>query len=70
MVETFHDVQLLRASDVNWCRINGRTVLVPPRHFQPGTTVHRAGDRGCIVIPSWLARDLGLTGVPCTTPAP
>jgi hypothetical protein len=64
MSETFtvHDVRLLRASDVSWCCVNGRTVLVPPQHFQPGTTVSRSGDHGSIVIPSWLARDLGLMG--------
>jgi hypothetical protein len=62
LAETFtiDDVRLMRAADVHWCCINDRTVLVAARHLRPGTTVRRSGDQGRIVIPLWLARDLGL----------
>jgi hypothetical protein len=59
---TVPNVRLLRASDVNWCCVNGRTVLIAARHLQAGTTVSRTGDHGRLVIASWLARDLGLLG--------
>jgi len=42
------------------CVIKGRRVAVPSNVIEPGSTVHRAGDRGRLIIPVWIARNLGL----------
>jgi hypothetical protein len=42
------------------CVSEGRRFLLLPAHAMPGMTVDKPGDRGQLVIPRWLARDLGL----------
>jgi hypothetical protein len=42
------------------CLIGGRRVLVPRLPIDPRSEVQRAGDRGTLLIPRWLAADLGL----------
>jgi hypothetical protein len=41
-------------------RVGERIVGVPPLRLLPGTEVQRAGDLGKIVLPSEVARKLGL----------
>ena len=41
------------------CIIRGREVDIPLRCVQPGTTVHRSGDQGLVVVPTWCAVVLG-----------
>jgi len=38
--------------------VNGKYVRIAPDDLLPGTTVVRAGDRGRVVIPRWLAEVL------------
>jgi len=47
----------------------GRRFFLLPAHRMPGTTVDKPGDRGQVVIPRWLARDLGLLPQSKTPPA-
>lgn len=42
------------------CRVGDRPVQIPPRFLLAGSEVRRPGDRGRLVIPRWLAADLGL----------
>lgn len=42
------------------CIIRGREVDIPLNCVQPGTTVHRSGDQGIVVVPTWCAVVLGL----------
>lgn len=42
------------------CMIRGRQVDIPPQLVQPGTTVHRSGDQGVVVLPTWCATALDL----------
>ena len=56
------DVELVRRTDlVLVYRIDGREVRIPPLQVLSGsvTTPNR---RGKLVIPRWLAKDLGLDG--------
>ena len=41
------------------CRIRGREVDIPLDCVEPGTTVHRSGDQGIVVVPAWCAAALG-----------
>jgi len=42
------------------CVIKGRRVPVPPHAIEPGSTVRQVGDRGKLIIPVWMARNLGV----------
>jgi len=35
-------------------------VMVPRLQIDPRSTVRRVGDRGTLVVPRWLAQDLGI----------
>lgn len=43
------------------CSIDRREVWVGRLQVLPGSTVRATGDIGRLVMPGWLARDLGLT---------
>ena len=51
------------------CVSEGHRFLLLPAHTMPGTTVDKPGDRGQVVIPRWLARDLGLLSDSKTPPS-
>lgn len=59
----FGDVHIRCDTGLAWlCRVNGREVPVPPLHTLPGTTVRWPTQRrGTLVIPRWLAINLGLS---------
>ena len=42
------------------CDVDGQRVGVPPTQVAPHSEVRRPGDRGRLIIPRWLAIDLGL----------
>ncbi len=42
------------------CIIQDRCIDFQPLHVQPGTTARRSGDKGIVVIPTWLAAAMGL----------
>jgi hypothetical protein len=57
----FVDVEVLAANPlILLCRVKGRLVSIPPRRVLPGTTVHKNGDRGTLVLSRDLAKMLGL----------
>jgi len=41
------------------CIIRGRQIDIPMECVEPGTTVHRSGDQGIVVVPTWYAAALG-----------
>jgi hypothetical protein len=41
------------------CIIRGRQVDIPMACVERGTTVHRSGDQGLVVVPTWYAAALG-----------
>jgi hypothetical protein len=41
------------------CIIRGRQVDMSVDCVEPGTTVHRSGDQGIVVVPTWYAAALG-----------
>jgi len=59
----FSNVEVLDASGlVLQCRIDGKTVGVPPLRMLPGTTIiKRTGHRGTLVLDCEMARELGLS---------
>jgi len=58
---SFYPVRVLEMDGLVFkCRIGDRVVRVPPLRILPGTTVHRAGDCGVLVIPVDVAEELGL----------
>jgi hypothetical protein len=59
---TLQDVQVLQATELAMlCRIGARDVWIPTRHIGTADRVVRTrGDRGLLVIPTWLVHDLGL----------
>lgn len=58
---TFDDVEVLSATDMALrCRIRGKVVTLGRLQVMQGTTVTRIGDRGRVVIPRWVAQELGL----------
>jgi len=57
----FPNVEVLDASGlVLRCRVDGRTVGIPPLRLLPGTTIARSGDIGMLVLERSLAIELGL----------
>jgi len=42
------------------CLVGGRRVLVPHVQIETRSAVRAVGDRGVLVIPRWLATNLGL----------
>jgi hypothetical protein len=58
----FSNVEVLDASGlVLRCRIDGKTVGVPPLRMLPGTTIiRRKGARGTLVLDCEMALELGL----------
>jgi hypothetical protein len=57
----FDQVQLVTDDGLAWiCEVGGTRVGVPRRYVCDGTQVRRAGDRGDLVLPERVARDLGL----------
>ena len=42
------------------CMIRDREVDLSPQVTLPGTTVHRSGDEGLLVLPAWYATSLDL----------
>jgi hypothetical protein len=60
-VAVIDDVEVVGETDLTLiCRLRGRRVMVPRLQIDPRTTVRRVGDRGTLVIPRWLADDLGV----------
>lgn len=61
-VVEIRDVEVLGETDLTLiCRIRGRRVMVPRLQIGTRSTVRRVGDYGTLVLPPWLAHDLGLT---------
>jgi hypothetical protein len=57
----FDDVEVLSATDMSIrCRVRKKTVMVGSLQPLAGTTISHAGDRGRLVLPRWVAEDLGL----------
>jgi hypothetical protein len=55
------DVEVLAVNPlVLLCRVKGRLVSIPARRMLPGTTVHKSGDRGTLVLLRDHAKMLGL----------
>jgi hypothetical protein len=42
------------------CRIGARDVEIPTILIQPGSDVWACGDRGALLVPLWLASELGI----------
>ena len=57
---TVEDVLAVSDGPVLVCEIAGRRVGIPYACIEAGSEVHGAGDRGKLVIPVELARNLGL----------
>jgi hypothetical protein len=58
---SFYDVEIVRQSDLgHWVRIDRRHVFIGTSVSLPGTTIHRPGDRGRLVLPSWFTDAWGL----------
>jgi hypothetical protein len=56
-----HDVEVVGDTGLTLvCSIAGRRVLVPTLQIHPRSTARRPGDRGTLVLPRWLAQNLGL----------
>jgi len=49
------------------CRVGETVVSVPPLRMLPGTTIRRAGDRGTLMLPVDVAKELGLARRPAAT---
>lgn len=57
------NAELVRKTDlVLVYRIDGHEVRIPPLQVMPETTACIVGMPGTLVIPKWLAKDLGLDG--------
>ena len=60
-VVEFEDVEVVGDTGLTLvCVVNGRRVMIPPLQLDRRSLVRRVGDRGLLVIPRWLAIDLGL----------
>ena len=63
---TFEDVEVVRKSGpALLCRVEDKEVWIPYVHIvmTDEATIRRPGDCGRLVIPRWLALNLGLAGV-------
>ena len=61
---TIRNVEVVRATDlIVVYRVDGRDVRVPPLHIRSGSTATRDGQRGTLVLPRWVAKELGFDGV-------
>ena len=70
MPVTLADVRVTEdAGAVLVCVSEGRRFLLLADLALPGTTVQKPGDRGALVIPRWVARDLGLVPQSTTPPS-
>jgi hypothetical protein len=61
---TIENVDIIR--DMGWalfCRIGGKVRFVPQILLRTGS-IRMPGERGAMVLPSWLAVGLGLPGNP------
>jgi hypothetical protein len=55
------DVEVVAESEGGLvCRIEGRQVEIPTLLVQPGSQVWTRGDRGTLLVPLWLASELGV----------
>ena len=60
-VVEFDDVEVVKyTSVILTCRVGERTIGVPPRWMQAGTTIAQMGDRGRLVLSREIALNLGL----------
>ena len=58
---SYDDVEIVRQSYTgNWVRIGKRDVFVGESVGLAGTTIHRRGERGRLVLPQWFADLWGL----------
>ena len=55
------DVVVVSDGPVLVCETQGRRFGIPPAYIGPGSEVYAAGDRGRLVLPGQVARNLGLT---------
>ncbi len=64
---TLQDVEVLQATDAALCcRVAGREVWVPLAQVGiADQVVRKPGDRGTLIIPDWLARELHLDRYAC-----
>jgi hypothetical protein len=61
---SYRDVEVVAATaDILKCRIGARIVAIPRLQLLPDTTISRVGDRGTVVLPRWVAEQLGLCGL-------
>jgi hypothetical protein len=55
------DVEVVAESEGRLvCRVDGRQVEIPTLLVQPGSQVWTRGDRGTLLVPLWLASELGV----------
>jgi len=55
------DVEVVGETDITLiCRIRGRRVMVARLQIDRRSTVRQVGDRGTLIVPRWLANDLGV----------
>jgi hypothetical protein len=60
---TFENVEVVSSSDLAMqVRVQGKAVVIGSLQSLPGTTIHRLGQRGRLVLSLWTARELGLSG--------
>jgi hypothetical protein len=58
---TFENVEVVSSSDLAMqVRVQRKIVFIGSLQALPGTTIHRLGERGRLVLPVWVARDVGL----------
>ena len=58
---TFEDAQVVASSDLAiQVRVQGKVVFIGNLQPLPGTTIRRLGERGRLVLPLWVVRELGL----------
>jgi len=63
---TFEEVEVIKRGDrALLCRVHGKDVWIPYVNIAmtDEPAIRRAGDCGRLVIPRWLALNLGLVGV-------
>ena len=58
---TYENVEVTRCNDLGfWCRFKDSEVFVGRNVPLSGTTIHRVGDCGRLVIPRWFVEDKGI----------